>query len=153
MGLFEETRLCLEKPKMQNNFFSFLRIPTFGEEGWRGGKPVETKSQLLPKICSECFPYVAEKKIVSTSPGDIFGQILTHTDTFNTPKIDDNGPKGGRKCTVDLGTTYLCPKLKNNWSQKTSLAFHVQRPVQRYGRLKLKFLCERFLFIAFVQMN
>ena len=46
-------------------------------------------------------------------------------------------------------------KLKIKWGEKTS-TFHEERPVQRYGRLKLKFLWEWFshiVFIAFVQLN
>ena len=35
------------------------------------------------------------------------------------------------------------PKSKNNCSLYSS-NFHVERPVSRYGRLKLKFLCDRF---------
>ena len=61
--------------------------------------------------------------------------------------------KQGLTLIETTSPTNLGPKLKNNWSQKTSLTFHVERPVQRYGRLKLKFLCERFVFIASVQMN
>ena len=44
---------------MQNKhlFFSFLGIPTYGEGGEGGVKPVGPNSQLLPKICFESFPY------------------------------------------------------------------------------------------------
>ena len=77
-----------------------------------------------------------------TSPGGIFGQKC---ETSSTQKMTENGRiwKNGKKCTVEnCGTTYLDPKSKNNCSLFSS-TFHVDRPVSRYGRLKLKFLCER----------
>ena len=49
--------------------------------------------------------------------------------------------KNGNKCTVEnCGTTY--PKSKNNCSSFSSI-FHIERLVSRYGRLKLKFLCNQ----------
>ena len=43
----------------------------------------------------------------------------------------------------NCGTTYLGPRSKYNCSLFFS-TFYVELPVSRYGRLKLKFLCERF---------
>ena len=46
--------------------------------------------------------------------------------------------KNGKKCTVEnCGTTYLNPKSENNCNLFSS-TFHVERPISRYGRLKLK---------------
>ena len=63
------------------------------------------------------------------------------------PKNAQNGrvwAQNGKKCTVEnCSTTYIYPKTKNNCSLFSS-NFHVQRPVSKYGRLKLKFLWERF---------
>ena len=62
-------------------------------------------------------------------------------------------PKMAKKCTVEnCGTTYLLLKSKNNCSLFSS-TFHVERPVSRYGRLKLKFLCERLRRMASLSMS
>ena len=55
---------------------------------------------------------------VSTSAAGIFGPNTQQTPTSN-------------------------PKLTNNWGPTTS-TFHAERPLQRHGRFKLKFLCEWF---------
>ena len=50
--------------------------------------------------------------------------------------------KNSKKCNVEsFGTTYVDPKLKNNCGLFSS-TFHVEWPVQSYGRLKLTILCE-----------
>ena len=79
-----------------------------------------------------------------TSPEAYLGKAVTQCDTSNTQKMTENGriwAKNGKKCTVEnCGTTY--PKSKNNCSLFSSI-YHVERPVSRYGRLKLKFLCNQ----------
>ena len=58
-----------------------------------------------------------------------------------------NGPiwaKNGKKRTAEnFGTTYLDPKSKNNCTLFSSI-FQKISPFSRYGRLKLKFLCEQY---------
>ena len=48
---------------MQNKHYFFFFL--FGNPKFRGGggvKPVGPKSQLLPKICFACFPYISQIK-------------------------------------------------------------------------------------------
>ena len=52
-------------------------------------------------------------------------------------------PKMAKRTVENCGATYQDPKSKNNCSFFSPI-FHVEQPVSRYGRLKMKFLCERF---------
>ena len=60
--------------------------------------------------------------------------------------MDEYGPKMAKKSTVMQISekTYLDLKFKNKCGQKTS-TFNVERPLQRYGRLKSIFMCGHFL--------
>ena len=85
-------------------------------------------------------------------PGAYLGKNFPLWSTSNTQKMTENGPiwaKNGKKRTAEnFETTYLNPKSKNNYNLFSS-TFHVERPISRYGRLKLKFLCERFSYCIF----
>ena len=80
-------------------------------------------------------------------PGAYLGKNGPLWPTSNTQKMTENGPiwaKNGKKRTAEnFGTTYLDPKSKNNCTLFSSI-FQNFAPFPRYGRLKSKFLCERY---------
>ena len=80
-------------------------------------------------------------------PGAYLGQKVPPL----TPKKYPTMAEYGQKMRCGKLLTHPDPKLKNNCSLFSS-TFHLDRPVSRYGRLKLKFLCELF-FYSFVQLN
>ena len=60
------------------------------------------------------------------------------------PKTDPYEPKMAKKRTAEnFGTTYINPKSKNSCTLFSSI-FQKISPFPRYGRLKSKFLCERY---------
>ena len=112
----------------------------FRRNSWIGWKKV---------TCTCSFLHVIFLFLVSTSPGPYFGQKSPPQSPLPSPKNGRVLAKNGKKFSVEnCGTIYLYPKSKKNCSLFSS-NFHVQRPVSRYGRLKLKFLWERFS----VQLN
>ena len=88
---------------------------------------------LLVELQKTGFP------ILNHSQGHIWAKMWHYV----TPLTENDRvwAKNGKKCTVEnCGTTY--PKSKNNCISFSSI-FHVERPVSRCCRLKLKFLCNQ----------
>ena len=78
----------------------------------------------------------------SKFPRAYLDKNVKNCETSNTQKWPHMSKKMAKN-DWNCGTTYLDPKSKNNCILFSS-TFHVERPVSRYGRLELKFLCERF---------
>ena len=109
----------------------------FRQDSWKlGSQKLLAPAHFWCASKFSCFP-------VSCGPRSIFGPNWPTMAHLLHPKYDWRRPQMSQKCTVEnCGTTYLDP-TKNNCSLFSS-TFHVDRTVSRYGRLKLKFLCERF---------
>ena len=72
-------------------------------------------------------------------PGAYLGKNVTPLTPKKLPKMAAYEPQMAKKCAVENSIT----KIKNNSSLFSSI-FHVEPPVSGYGRLNLKFLCERY---------
>ena len=93
-----------------------------------------------PRMLNMTFPCVNPIQL-GPSPFSLFLRLqkkISHCSQVSGAYFGKNVKPVG-----NCGTTYLGPRSKYNCSLFFS-TFYVERPVSRYGRLKLKFLCERF---------